>query len=233
MLLLGLLLWLTVVLPLSLLVGLQWSPLLRVDRAVVDALQPQAAENPAYRGVLSVVTTAGTTWFRWLILVPVAIWAFRTARPRLGWLLVVAAGLIGVVTTGLKLLVDRDRPDFPDPVFVSDSLSHPSGHSSGVVTLVGLLLVAFLRLQPPRHRVATVVGGIALVLAVGLTRIALGAHYPSDVLAGFALGAGWVLVLTAVFDALPGPIQEQPDGGRLLRKQASTERGHHEHGPAT
>ncbi|MBA2554935.1 MAG: phosphatase PAP2 family protein [Geodermatophilaceae bacterium] len=233
MLLLGLSLWLLVVLPLALLVGLKWEPLLRLDRSVVDALHPPAAEHPAFEGLLNLVTTAGTSWFRWLVLAPVAIWAFRSGRLRLGWLLVVAAGLIGVVTSGLKLLVDRDRPDFPDPIFVSDSLSHPSGHSSGVVTLVGLLLVAFLRLQPPRHRVATVVGGLVLVLAVGLTRIVLGAHYPSDVVAGFALGAGWVLVLTALFDALPGPVQEQPDGERLLRKQLPTERGLDEHGPAT
>lgn len=233
LLLLGLLVCLIVVLPLALLVGGGWPPLLRFDRAVVDALQPQAAESPAYQGVLSVVTTAGTSWFRWLVLLPVAIWAFRTGRARLGWLLVVAAGLIGVLTSGLKLLVGRERPDFPDPIFVSDSLSHPSGHSSGVVTLVGLLLVAFLRLQPRPYRVATVLGGVLLVLAVGLTRMALGAHYPSDVLAGFALGVGWVLVLTAVFDAMPGPVQEQPGDPKSLHEQGSATRGRHEHGPTT
>jgi len=221
---LGLLLWLIVVLPLALLVGGQWQPLLRFDQEVVDALQPWAAESPAYRLVLSVVTSAGTTWFRLLVLGPVAIWAFWTGRVRLGWLLVVAAGLIGVITSGVKLVVGRERPDFPDPIFMSDSLSHPSGHSSGVVTLVGLLLVAFLRLQPHRYRAATVAGGVLVVVAVGLTRVALGAHYPSDVLAGFALGAGWVLVTTALFDALPGPVQEQPGSRGLLQQQASTER---------
>lgn len=232
MLLLGLCLWLLVVLPLAVLVAVQWQPLLRVDRAVVDALQPQVAERPAYQAVLNVVTTAGTSWFRLLVLLPVGIWAFRTARQRLGWLLVLAASLIGLLTTGLKLIVDRDRPDFPDPIYVSDTLSHPSGHASGIVTLVGLLLVAFLRLLPGRRRTATVVGGILLVLAVGLTRIALGAHYPSDVVAGFALGAGWVLVLTAWLGAAPGPAQEQPADPESLHEQERCERGRHEHGPA-
>ena len=230
LLLAGLLLWLLVVLPLAVLVGLQWAPLLRLDRAVVEALQPRAVEQPAYQVVLNVVTTAGTSWFRLLVLAPVAIWAFRSGRKRLGWLLVVAAGLIGAVTTGLKLLIGRERPDVPDPLYLSDSLSHPSGHASGVVTLVALLLVAFLRLQPRRQRIGTVVGGAVLVLAVGLTRIALGAHYPSDVLSGFALGAGWVLVTTALFHAVPGPGQEQPNGADLLHKQLPTERGAHEHG---
>ncbi|MGI8528517.1 MAG: phosphatase PAP2 family protein [Geodermatophilaceae bacterium] len=219
LLLFGLLLWLVVVLPLGLLVGSRWEPLLRWDRAVVDLLQPPAADSPAYQGVLSVVTTAGTTWFRLLVLLPVAIWACRTGRMRLGWLLVACATPIGFVTSGLKLIVGRERPDFPEPIYLSDSLSHPSGHASGVVTLVGLLLVAFLRLQPRRHRIATVIGGIALVLAVGLTRMALGAHYPSDILAGFALGAGWVLVLTALFDVFPGPAQEQPRGDEAACEQ--------------
>lgn len=233
MLLWGLLLVLLVVLPLALLVGSQWEPLLRLDRAVVEALQPQVAERPAYQVLLNVVSTAGTSWFRLLVLVPVALWAFWTGRLRLGWLLVLAAGLIGPLTTGLKLLVDRDRPDVPDPTYLSDSLSHPSGHASGIVTLVGLLLVAFLRLQPRRHRRATVLAAIVLVLAVGLTRIGLGAHYPSDVLAGLALGAGWVLVMTALLDAAPGPAQEHRDSAQSLHKQGSGERGRHEHGPAT
>ncbi len=232
MLLIGLALWLSVVVPLALLVGLHWQPLLRLDQSIVDALQPRAVQHPAYRVVLTVVTSAGTSWFRFVVLAPVAFWAFRTHRARLGWLLVVTAGLIGPVTSGLKLIVGRQRPDFPDPVYVSDSLSHPSGHSSGIITLVGLLLVAFLRLQPRRYRVATVAGGVLLVLAVGLTRIALGAHYPSDVVSGFALGAGWVLILTAVFDALPGPQQEHPADGEVVPEQGPAQ-GRPETGPAT
>lgn len=204
----GATLWMVVVLPLALLVHGHWSPLLDLDLSIVDDLQPETAGSSLARGVASVVTTAGTSWFRFLVLTPVLVWAWRTGRRRLALLLVVAGGLIGVVTTVLKLVVGRARPDFPDPIYVSDSLSHPSGHASGIATLVGLLLVAFLRLQQPRTRWLSVVGGLLLVTAVGLTRIALGAHYPSDVVAGYALGAGWVLMLTAVFDAAPRPVEE-------------------------
>jgi len=220
---LGLALWLALVLPLALLVHAGWAPLLDTDRAVVDALQPAAADSPAYRGVLSVLTDAGTSWVRLLALLPVVIWAFRTGRAGLGWYVVVAASLIGPLTSGLKLLVGRERPEFADPIYVSDSLSHPSGHSSGIVTLVGLLLVAFLRLQRRRTRWLTLTGAVLLVLAVGLTRMALGAHYPSDVLAGYALGAGWVLVLGAAFGVLPGR-REEPEGDRSLQKQQPPER---------
>lgn len=218
-LLVGLGLWLLVVLPFALLVAAGWPPLLRVDRAVVDALQPAAVDSPTYRTVLGVLTDAGTTWFRLVGLMPVVVWAFRTGRARLGWYVIVAAVLIGPLTTGLKLLVGRERPDFADPVYLSDSLSHPSGHSSGIVTLVGLLLVALLRLQPRRWRVVTVLGGVLLVFLVGVTRVALGAHYPSDVVAGFALGTGWVLVLGAAWDALPGRRREEVEGERSLHTQ--------------
>jgi len=226
----GLGLWLLIDLPLALLVAGGWSPLLRTDRAVVDALQPAAVDSSAYRTVLDVVSDAGTTWFRLLVLVLVVVWAFRTGRARLGWYVAAVAALIGPVTTGLKLLVGRDRPEFPDPVYLGDTLSHPSGHASGIVTLVGLLLVAFVRLLPLRWRVATVLGGVALVFAVGLTRIGLGAHYPSDVVAGFALGAGWVLVVGAAWDVLPGPRREQVESGRSLSPQPpGGERGSDDH----
>lgn len=208
---LGVLLWAAVVAPLALLVHAGWSPLLDLDRSIVDDLQPRVADSPLLRGVVTVVTSVGTSWFRFLVLAPVVVWAWRTARRRLAGLLVVAGGLIGPLTTVLKLAVGRNRPDFPDPIFVSDSLSHPSGHASGVATLVGLVLVASLRLQGPRQRWLTVLGGVGLVIAVGLTRIGLGAHYPSDVVSGYALGAGWVLVLTAAFDAAPRPVAESVD----------------------
>lgn len=207
----GAALWLLVVLPLAVLVASHWSPLLRLDQDVVDGLHPAAAGSPGYVRVLDVITTAGTSWFRLLVLLPVLVWAVRTRRLRLGVLLVVAGTLIGPLTTVLKDLVARPRPEFTDAVFGSDSFSHPSGHSSGIATLVGLLLVAGLRLQPPGRRAWIVAAAVLAVLLVGGTRIALGAHYPSDVLSGWALGAGWVLLLTAAFNAGPGPVDETPD----------------------
>lgn len=218
-------LWLLVVVPFAVLVAVGWSPLLRLDRSVVDALQPAAVDAPAYRTLLDVVTDAGTTWFRLLVLVPVVVWAFRTQRYRLGWWVVVTAALIGVVTSGLKFVVGRERPDFPDPVYLSDSLSHPSGHASGIATLVGVLLIAVLRLVARRWRPAVVLGGVVLVLAVGLTRIALGAHYPSDVTAGWALGVGWVLVLAGGFGVLPGPRREEVEGADSLSTQQPSREG--------
>ena len=214
----GLGLWLLVVLPLALLVRARWAPLLDFDRSVVDALEPLAARSSAYQVVLNVVTTPGTSWFRFLVLAPVVVWAFRTHRARLGWLLVVAGGSVGLLAVLVKDVVGRMRPDVPHPIYASDSLSFPSGHASGIVTLVGLLLIAFLRLQQPRVRVVSILGSVLLVLAVGWTRMALGAHYPSDVLAGFAFGAGLVLILAAVFDAIP-PQGEHPQNSRLLQQQ--------------
>lgn len=200
----GIALWLLIVAPLGILVGLRWSPLLAADRAVVEALQLRG-----WMPVLEVVDDAGTTWFRLLVFAPVVVWAFRSGRTRLGWYAVVAGTLIGPVTAGLKLLVGRDRPELIDPMFLAQELSHPSGHSSGIATLVGVLLVAGLRLCSPRSRSWWVAAAMAAVLLVGLTRVALGVHYPSDVIAGWALGAGWVLVGAATFSVLPG---RSPDG---------------------
>lgn len=204
-------LWVGVLLPLALLVALGWQPLLSFDAGIDGALHPAAVRWSGYVTGLDVVTTAGTSWFRFLVLLPVLVWAALSRRLRLVLLVVVAAASIGPLTSGLKLLVGRHRPEFLHPVYHSDTLSFPSGHSSGIVTLVGLLLVAFLPVQGRWGRRATVVAGALVVLVVGATRVALGAHYPSDVVAGFALGGGWVLLLTA---ASAPPMIRSPDRGR-------------------
>ncbi|CAN5268931.1 N/A [soil metagenome] len=198
-------LWLLVVAPMGLLVGLRWAPLLAADQRVVEGLHLRG-----WVPVSELVTQAGTTWFRLLVLAPVAVWAWRSGRARLGWYVVVAAALIGPVTSGLKVAVGRDRPELIDPMFFAQDLSHPSGHASGIATLVGVLLVTGLRPRSPRSRRWWIAAAVATVALVGLTRVVLGVHFPSDVLAGWALGAGWVLVLAAAFDVLPRrPVNDQ------------------------
>jgi undecaprenyl-diphosphatase len=85
-----------------------------------------------------------------------------------------------------------------------ETLSFPSGHSSGVAALVTIAVVlAWPRLTDAARRAWVTAGG-ALVLVVGLTRVLLGVHYPSDVVAGWALGLGWSLLVVLAFGGQPG-----------------------------
>ena len=91
----------------------------------------------------------------------------------------------------LKQLVDRLRPVVATPVATAGGPSFPSGHTLAVTVWVGVVLLVLLPVVPARYRRPAVGVGTALVVLVGLTRIALGVHFLSDVLgAGSSASAG-------------------------------------------
>ena len=101
----------------------------------------------------------------------------------------------------MKNLVDRARPALPDPVASADGFSFPSGHAQAAMVGYAVLLLVFLpALRGVWHGLAVTVA-TAMVVAIGFSRVALGVHYVSDVLAGYALGAAWVAAMAAAFNA--------------------------------
>jgi membrane-associated phospholipid phosphatase len=123
-------------------------------------------------------------------------------------LLAVAAG------TGffalIKVLVHRPRPPLEDAVYVQSGFSFPSGHSTVSAALYGTL--AYLVIRGMRSEAfKAVIGTLAalLVFAIGFSRVYLGVHYPSDVVAGWAAGIFWVLLVVAAEDVWP-PVTREP-----------------------
>lgn len=108
-------------------------------------------------------------------------------------LLAVLSGWLA--STGLKIIVARARPDVvPHLVDVSD-LSFPSGHA--MVSAVTYLTLGALLARTQRYRATRIFvmgAGIFLAVIIGLSRIYLGVHYPTDVLAGWGAGALWALL---------------------------------------
>ena len=109
----------------------------------------------------------------------------------------------------LKELFHRARPG-ADLVYLLpslSSLSFPSGHTMGTTSVVGSLVVILHVVKAPRGvRLASILLGSAAIVGVGLSRVYLGAHYPSDVLGGFLAAAAWVSVVTGLMypRLLPG-----------------------------
>lgn len=118
-------------------------------------------------------------------------------RAALFVLVAVAGGM--ALSVGLKSGFDRPRPDLVPHATLVVSPSFPSGHSmlsASVYLTLGALLA---RMQPSRPLKAYIIALAVLVtLAVGVSRVYLGVHWPSDVLAGWAAGASWAMICWTV-----------------------------------
>ncbi len=114
---------------------------------------------------------------------------------------------VGVAVAVLKQLIGRERPVWDDPVQVLSSFSFPSGHAAGIVGAMGVA-VGLTRMLVRRRGVRRLVFVIStiLVVLVGADRIFLGVHNFSDVVAGYLLGGGIVLVWLGLFEVTPRSI---------------------------
>jgi undecaprenyl-diphosphatase len=168
----------------ALLLGGPESPLDRtlLFRAQVGALVP-AARWLTRLGDASVVFLAGAGAAAWLL--------WRGAARR-ALLLVVLLLSCRLLVEGLKLLFDRARPDPAGHEVAVHSMAFPSGHAANAMAAwLGIALLA----APPRLRLAAIAAALAVASVVGLSRLVLGVHWPSDVAGGWALGAAWTLAL--------------------------------------
>lgn len=135
-----------------------------------------------------------------LALIAIAVLTLR----RRSWtpaILVVAAGVGSLaMTIAGKDIIDRHRPPLSDAIPPFEySPSFPSGHTLNATVVVGIVAyLILLRRKTVAARVLTVVVAVVVPILVGMTRILLGAHWFTDVLAGWLLGAAWLaLVVTA------------------------------------
>jgi membrane-associated phospholipid phosphatase len=101
-----------------------------------------------------------------------------------------------VLSTGMKLGFQRDRPFFPDPLATESTFSFPSGHAMVSLAVYGsIALILARRIQSHWRRALLLTGTAVLVLAIGFSRLYLGVHFLSDVLAGYAAGTAWLALL--------------------------------------
>lgn len=91
----------------------------------------------------------------------------------------------------LKLLFERTRPEVFH-IIAASGFSFPSGHAMGSLCFYGMIAFFMIRKRPWQWRIAGAVAAVLLVTAIGVSRIYLGVHYPSDVVAGYAAGATWL-----------------------------------------
>ncbi|MFB7917191.1 phosphatase PAP2 family protein [Streptomyces sp. NPDC056061] len=176
------------------LVTTRWSPLMALDRSVARSLHRNAVAEPGLVRANRILTD--WVWDPWTMraLVAAAVVALccRGARMLAAW--IAATGVLAaVLQQGLKSAVGRERPRWPDPVDSAHYAAFPSGHAMTAMVSCGLLLWLLHRhgASPVVWRAALVAAGVSVV-GVGVTRLYLGVHWPSDVLGGWLLGAALV-----------------------------------------
>jgi undecaprenyl-diphosphatase len=171
----------------------------RFDRAGllwVHTHSPEWLEGP-----MRLVTALGYYWVV-LPLLAAAVLAFYLKGWRLSATLLLVSTVGGfLLTTFLKGVFERARPELFDSGYTASFYSFPSGHAALAVGFYGTLtLILAYRLRGfARWAVAGV--GVLLVLLIGYSRLYLGVHYPTDVLAGYLAAPLWLIFVGAVYVA--------------------------------
>ncbi|HKI40763.1 MAG: phosphatase PAP2 family protein [Mycobacterium sp.] len=185
----------------------QWGWLHRVDWSLLNCAHDIAVKHPLWVRFWDGLSFAlGPAPLRLLGMVAtVAALVRRDVRAAL--VLLACAPLNGFVTLAAKSLVNRPRP--PTMLVAATSTSFPSGHALEAMAAL-LAMLAFVRPMLSRAMGGVAIALVAVcVLAVGIGRVALNVHYPSDVLAGWSLGYLYFLLCMWVF---------RPPGDRWSRR---------------
>jgi membrane-associated phospholipid phosphatase len=136
-------------------------------------------------------------------------------RYREGLFFALAVGGSELLNLAAKQHFARIRPDFWVSIAPETTFSFPSGHAMGAATLAAAVIVLAWR---TRFHWPAVILAPAFALLVGLSRIYLGVHFPSDILAGFTAGVAWVIAMQALVARAPKPRAEKADSA--IQKKA-------------
>jgi len=169
-----------------------------LDNRIADELHEHATRP------LTEFFEAVTTLGNGIVLAGVAaIAAYLLARRRYyaeAVLMVLAYVGAEVLSYSLKLAFRRDRPFFTDPLATVSTYSFPSGHATVSVAVYGALCLVLVRRLTGPARLVCFAAAVLLVSLIGFSRLYLGVHFLSDVLAGFSVGLAWLALCVVVLD---------------------------------
>lgn len=181
------------------------SALVVLDRAIAAELNEAASTSPVLVDILRIVTQLGNTATAVLVFTLTTLFLAIQQRWRLAAFAATTGVGLAVLVPTSKALIGRARPMVEVPVAaLPGNASFPSGHAMTAVVLWGTLVLIALPALRRSDRSWLLGAAVVLVLFVGGTRLALGVHFLSDVLAGWALGVAWLAVMVVTFRAWPG-----------------------------
>jgi membrane-associated phospholipid phosphatase len=176
-------------------------PLVPVDQALISAIHTWARQCPPF--VVSLMRRGSDMGYWGVALLTLVAAIVCLARRAWRELAIVVLGVIGAEALFqiISPAINRPRPHFPDPFEGLRIAGFPSGHSTTSVALY-LLLLYILVPHLPRlgQRLALILVGFLLIDWIMFSRLFLGSHFPTDVLAGAALGLAWAALVATSID---------------------------------
>ncbi|XRG80394.1 phosphatase PAP2 family protein [Rossellomorea sp. GAMAL-10_SWC] len=161
------------------------------DSTVINFIQ--GLESPAITSFMKIITFLGSSVFIILLSISILYFLYKVLNHRSELILFVAA-LIGsnILCVLLKLFFHRARPDLHRLIEIS-GYSFPSGHATNAMTVYGILtFILWRNIRTKSGRSLLIITSLIMILLIGISRIYLGVHFPSDVIAGYFTGGFWI-----------------------------------------
>ncbi|MGG4044050.1 MULTISPECIES: phosphatase PAP2 family protein [Paenibacillus] len=169
------------------------------DQSIINAVQ--GMENEGLTRIMKGFTFLGSSLVATLLSVIAFLFLWLVLRHRKELLMfLLSVGGSEIWNIIIKNWMQRQRPNTHRLIEIS-GFSFPSGHSMAAFALYGTLTYLLWRHIPSlAGRIAMIVIGVALTLLIGISRIYLGVHYPSDVFGGYLASATWLMLSIYIFE---------------------------------
>lgn len=172
-----------------------------VDMSVAGSAHQLATGRGWIVRMARLATFLGSTTCLVVIIVAACLVLWMQRLPRVAVAVVLCSGGSSVLVAVLKAISARPRPVFADPVLHANGFAFPSGHATNSTVVYGtLMLLTLSHIRVPSARLLVAALVVLLVTAIAASRVVLGVHWVSDVVAGIALGSaivalGWATAL--------------------------------------
>lgn len=161
---------------------------------------PTVVAGDFWQTLVANLTHLGDSIFLALItIVTVCLLYWRNEKQAAHWFLLAAAGSF-IITAVAKWAFGRDRPEIVDQIVSASSASFPSGHTLRSAVVYSLLAYLLLKISPKKLNYVIFIIASGIILMNGISRVYLGVHWPTDIVAAWLIAGFWLLLCKLGYD---------------------------------